>query len=77
MDALIKTRLQVLISDFSDNCGYKFDVFIVCDAFEGKKLIERHRLVHEALKNEMSEIHALTLKTLTTKQYQEHKLLDS
>jgi BolA protein len=43
-----------------------FNVFVVADAFEGKRLIARHQAVYAALKEEMAgRIHALALKTLT------------
>ena len=46
--------------------GGHFSVLIVADAFDGLSLVERHRLVYEALGTMIGgEIHALGLKTLT------------
>ena len=46
--------------------GGHFDVRIVAAAFEGKRLVARHRLVYEALAEEMAgPVHALALRTLT------------
>jgi stress-induced morphogen len=43
-----------------------WEATIVSAAFDGKSLIERHRMVFAALAEEMKgPIHALTLKTLT------------
>jgi len=43
-----------------------FNVEIVAEAFVGKSLIQRHRLVHEALDDILqSEIHALSIKAST------------
>lgn len=43
-----------------------FDVDIISEAFEGKSLIQRHRLVYDALDDIMpSEIHALSIKAST------------
>jgi BolA protein len=43
-----------------------FRVRVVSDAFTGKRQVERHRLVYEALKAEMAErVHALALTTST------------
>ncbi len=40
-----------------------FTIHISCSAFEGKSLIQKHRLVYEALGSLMeSEIHALSIK---------------
>jgi stress-induced morphogen len=44
--------------------GDHFEATIIAGAFEGKTLIERHRLVYQALGDAMKgPIHALTLKT--------------
>jgi stress-induced morphogen len=52
--------------------GDHWQLFIVSPAFEGKGLVEQHRLVNEALKNEMGDqrIHALALKTFTPAQWE-------
>ena len=43
-----------------------FHVEIVSQAFEGKKVLERHRMVNQALQEEFSRgLHALSLKTKT------------
>ena len=40
-----------------------FNLTLVCDAFRDKKLIERHRMVYEALGDAMqTDIHALSIK---------------
>lgn len=46
--------------------GQHFQAVIVCPAFEGLRLIQRHQLVYQALGDRMrEEIHALSMKTLT------------
>ena len=46
--------------------GRHFDARVVCDAFEGKRELARHRMVYAALGDNMDEaIHALSLTTLT------------
>lgn len=46
--------------------GGHFNVTIVADAFEGKGLLQRHRMVYAALGNAMqSEIHALSIQAYT------------
>lgn len=43
-----------------------FNLVIVSPAFEGLRLVRRHRLVYQALGQELEQgLHALTLKTLT------------
>ena len=75
-ETLVRSRLEAAlspmfleVSDFSDGCGAKYNVIVVSDAFADKKLIERHRMVNEALKAEMPAIHALTMKTYTPQQW--------
>ena len=41
--------------------GGHYNVIIVSSAFEGKKLIDRHRMIYEALKPIKNLIHALAI----------------
>jgi stress-induced morphogen len=61
------------VHDFSDGCGAKFDLIVVTKEFEGKPLLDRHRLVNEALKDLMPKIHAVTMKTWTPTQWESKK----
>ena len=47
--------------------GGHFVVEIVSEAFQGKPLIQRHRLIYDALQDAMksNEIHALSIKAST------------
>uniref|UniRef100_T1JBX2 BolA-like protein 2 n=1 Tax=Strigamia maritima TaxID=126957 RepID=T1JBX2_STRMM len=63
----------VEVEDISDGCGMKFNVLIVSKEFEGKPLLQRHRLVNSVLGEEMKTIHALSQKTLTPVQWEEQK----
>ena len=47
--------------------GGHYKLYIVADAFSGKSLIQRHRLVYDALNDLMSsnKIHALSIKAKT------------
>ena len=51
---------------FGDD-GQHFDAIVVSDAFEGKAMLQQHRLVYGTLggKVEDGSIHALALKTFT------------
>ena len=43
-----------------------FKVVVVADAFEGRRLLERHRMVNNMLANELAgPVHALALHTYT------------
>ena len=46
--------------------GAHFEAVIVSTAFAGKRLVQRHQIVNQALGSQMgNEIHALSMKTLT------------
>jgi len=54
--------------------GTHFNAVIVSDAFEGKSRVQRHQMVYQTLGDRMrEEIHALSMKTLTPKEWQEQK----
>ncbi|GBG27146.1 Protein BOLA2 [Hondaea fermentalgiana] len=61
---------HVEIIDLSDGCGDKFHLTVVSDAFEGVKLLERHRMLQEAIDEAMKRIHAVELKTYTPAQWE-------
>ena len=52
--------------------GDHWQLIVVSPAFEGKGLIEQHRMVNEALKAPMADqrIHALSLKTFSPAQWE-------
>lgn len=61
------------VVDESDGCGGKFSAVIVSPQFEGKALLQRHRLVNGALSEELKTIHAFSQKTFTPKQWEDAK----
>jgi len=63
----------VTATDVSGGCGAKFDILVVSTHFEGVSLLDRHRKVNDALKEIMNQIHAITIKAWTPKQYEERK----
>jgi BolA protein len=70
--ALAPERLQI-IDDSAAHAGHPgaregghFRVVIVARAFTGKSLLQRHRLVYDAVRDLMqSHIHALSIRALT------------
>lgn len=57
-----------------DGDGTHFEALIVSDTFNGKTLLERHKLVYGVLGEAMKErIHALSLKTYTPEQWEKIK----
>lgn len=50
--------------------GRHFDVIVVSVAFNGKSLLEQHRLVYATLGDKMGgDIHALSIRTYTHEQW--------
>jgi len=50
--------------------GDHFDVVVVSPSFEGRSLVQQHRMVYEALGDSMRQaIHALALRTMTPEQH--------
>lgn len=47
-----------------------FKVTIVSDTFKEQMLIKRHRMVNKTLEQELQQIHALALHTLTPEEWQ-------
>ena len=49
-----------------------FKVVLVCDEFNNKTLVARHRLINQVLREELqTKIHALALHTFTDTEWQE------
>ncbi|ORZ00656.1 bola protein [Syncephalastrum racemosum] len=68
LKATIIEKLQaehVEVIDQSGGCGQMFDVLIVSPVFQDKKLLARHRLVNETLKEEIDKVHAFSQKSYT------------
>ena len=50
--------------------GFHLEAIIVSDDFESHSLVSRHKMVYNSLGNLMKhEIHALSMKTLTVKEW--------
>jgi stress-induced morphogen len=61
--AALGAALEYLRVDVEAGCDDKYLVVAVSNRFEGVPLLERHRIVHQAIgEAAMKEIHALTLK---------------
>ncbi|CAG5929608.1 bolA-like protein 2 isoform 1-T2 [Menidia menidia] len=66
--------VHVDVEDTSPNrCAASFKVLVVSSQFEGKPLLQRHRMVNTCLADELKEIHAFEQKTLTPEQWEKQK----
>ncbi|QDG49987.1 BolA family transcriptional regulator [Persicimonas caeni] len=65
------TDAEVHVQDLTGTKDH-YQVTVISEAFDGKPLIKRHRMVYDALKEEMKgPIHALTLDVFTPEQWEE------
>jgi len=76
-------EIKSLISSFIENSKVEvisednvhFEATIIAELFEGKSLIERHKMIYASLGDKMKqEIHALTITALTPNEYKKLKL---
>lgn len=65
---------ECLVNEFSGGTDH-YSVVVISDAFEGKASLKRHRMVMELFQSEVStgEVHALTIKAFTRKQWEDEK----
>ena len=67
----LKPERMSLVNDSNHHAGPRdaeshWNLIVVAIAFEGKPLVQRHRLVYDAVGQPlMQQIHAFTMKTLT------------
>ncbi len=57
------------VQDVSGGCGSMFNVLIVSDDFKGQSPVKRHRAVHEILKEDIREMHGISLLLKTEDEY--------
>ncbi|TKS92557.1 BolA-like protein 2 [Collichthys lucidus] len=75
-DKLMKelAAVHAEVEDTSPNrCAASFKVLVVSSQFEGKPLLQRHRMVNTCLAEELKEIHAFEQKTVTPEQWEKQK----
>ena len=73
MEAKIKSKLEAELNpielnvyDTSGGCGSFFGIEVKSDKFNGKKTFQQHKLVNQILKEEIANVHGITLKTYPT-----------
>ena len=69
---LLKTGLSadhVAVTDTSGGCGDFFSIVVVSKLFEGKPLLEQHKMVNKLIKGEFESLHGITLKTVASSKF--------
>jgi len=66
---LIETSIEDAVANVTSDDNVHFEAIVISQAFSEKSLIQRHKMVYSTLGDKMqSEIHALSLTTLTPKE---------
>ncbi|XP_056135023.1 bolA-like protein 3 [Lampris incognitus] len=55
------------VVDISGGCGAMYEIHIESDEFEGKRTVQQHQLVNQALKDEIQGMHGLRIFTQVPK----------
>ncbi|KAG7327291.1 hypothetical protein KOW79_008897 [Hemibagrus wyckioides] len=56
------------VVDISGGCGAMYEIHIESDDFRGKRVVQQHQLVNQALKEEIKGMHGLRIFTDVPKQ---------
>ena len=58
----LKTE-DVIVEDISGGCGSMYHVEVTSSVFKGLNKVKQHRMVQDAIKKEVKDMHGLTVKT--------------
>ncbi|CAH0492662.1 unnamed protein product [Peronospora farinosa] len=73
MHSMLQKHLEAIyvkVTDVSGGCGSMFDVEVASKQFAGQSRVKQHRMVNEILKEEIKNMHGLTIRTMTPEQLQ-------
>ena len=69
---LIEASIEDAVVNVSSDDNVHFEAIVISQGFQEKSLVQRHQMVYRSLGDKMqSEIHALSLTTLTPKENSE------
>ncbi|XP_073234178.1 bolA-like protein 3 [Porites lutea] len=54
---------HIAVKDVSGGCGAMYEIFIESEEFRGKRQVQQHRLVNQALADEVKQMHGLRIFT--------------
>lgn len=70
----IKAAIEAALPDSEAHVsgdGTHFEAVVICDAFDGRRTLDQHKMVYGALGDAMrTSIHALSIRTFTRGQWQ-------
>lgn len=75
VEAMIKIEIPDAQVQVLTNDGEHYEVVVVSPIFEGKRLVQQHQLVYNAIQTEMltGAIHAMAVKTYTPQAWESSK----
>ncbi|XP_015782285.1 bolA-like protein 3 [Tetranychus urticae] len=53
----------VEVKDVSGGCGEMYEVYVVSPSFKGKSILQQHKMVTEALKEDIPQFHGIRVET--------------
>ena len=54
---------EIVVKDMSGGCGAMYNIYVASPSFKNLNMIKQHRLVQGILKEEIKEMHGLTIET--------------
>ncbi|XP_050092899.1 bolA-like protein 3 isoform X2 [Anopheles aquasalis] len=54
---------NIVVTDMSGGCGSMYEISVETTEFKGLSTVKQHRLIAEALKNEIRDMHGLRIHT--------------
>jgi stress-induced morphogen len=69
---LIESNLADSVVKVADMTGTQdhLEIFVACDVFKGKMLLDQHQVVMDILRESLKEkVHAVKIKTMTLEKY--------
>ncbi|CAK8683279.1 unnamed protein product [Clavelina lepadiformis] len=69
IDAVLRKKFPkadtIKVTDISGGCGDMYEIRIYSEEFEGVRVVQQHKLVTNALKEEVGKMHGLRIFTST------------
>jgi len=59
--------VDIQVADVSGGCGSMYEVYVQASEFSGLKMVQQHKLVTEALKDEIKAMHGVRITTAVVK----------
>lgn len=70
VEVIDQSHLHVGHSEAKTSSGGHYSVLVVSEMFKGKTNLDRHRMIYQALAEELkTSIHALAIKSYTSQEY--------